>query len=97
MDVDFIIERCGHFLVGEIKRRREDITQGQMILLRALSASPAFTIFALIGDIDEHEIWPSELLLLPKDTWQPTDRPAFFRFCNDWFKRVDGVWHKEPT
>jgi hypothetical protein len=93
MDIDFIIERCGQFLIGEIKRRREDITQGQMILLRGLAVRPGFTVFAVVGDIDEHELWPIELLVLPKDTWQPIDRPTFFRFCNDWFKRVDGMWH----
>lgn len=94
MDVDFIIERCGHFLVGEIKRRREDITQGQMILLRALAGSPAFTVFALVGDIEDHEIWPTELLLVREGVWQPTDRPTFFRFCCDWFNRVDRPRHE---
>jgi hypothetical protein len=93
MDVDFIIERCGQFLVGEIKRGREDITQGQMILLRTLAGSVGFTVFALVGDIEEHEIWPREMLSLPDGTWRAIDRPGFFHFCCDWFKRVDGHWY----
>jgi hypothetical protein len=88
-DVDFIVERRGHFLVGEIKRPDQEVPQGQMILLEALSRLPQFTVFILVGDIEGHEIEPTKLLILGQE-WQPASTETFRAFCTEWTARANG-------
>ena len=95
-DIDFIVERRGQFLVGEIKPSRAQITQGQDIMLRALASDRRFTVFYLVGDIAAHEIAPKELLVLNHgeerdQRWEATSRNHFYQFCNAWFLRVDAT------
>lgn len=90
-DVDFIVERRGRFLIGEIKQAREDMTQGQSILLTALSRLPRMTAFALVGHIEDHDIWPREMLNFPNGAWHPIDRQGFQDFCCAWYEVAEAA------
>jgi len=90
-DIDFWVQRGRYHLIGEIKRRREDITQGQTILLSALDRWSTTTVFFLIGDIEDHEIWPTELMVLPGRLWRPCDRASFYKFCSGWYSHVERI------
>lgn len=91
-DIDFIVERRGHFLIGEIKPNRESITEGQDILLRRLAQLPRSTVFYLVGKVVEHQIWPKEIKVLPgpnaalAETWNVIDRQNFLRWCERWYR-----------
>ena len=90
-DIDFVVERNGFFLVGEIKQRRKDIRQGQDIMLRRLAALPGMAVFYLIGKIDHlHQIHPHEMLTLRPgvDDWQAVTRDGFYEYCRLWFEAV---------
>jgi hypothetical protein len=92
-DIDFIVERRRHFLVGEIKPARNAMTRGQTIMLRELAAvSPCFTIFYLIADIDyeQREITECrEILIEGEGHWYPCSRESFRSFCESWYQRAN--------
>lgn len=52
-NLDMILERKGRFLVGEWKRKGEDISQGQKILLTELAKLPNFLVLIIQGDTDD--------------------------------------------
>ena len=88
-DIDFLIERRGLFLIGEVKPHRNAIRQGQAITFKALAALPQFTAFFLVGDIAEHEIAPREMLVVGETGWLPVDRRGLVAFCAEWFAYAD--------
>ena len=90
-DVDFLIERNGHFLIGEVKPHQDQIRQGQHLTFKALASMPEVTAFYLVGDIREHEITPRQMLVCGENVWTPVDRPTFFNFVAGWFRRVDNM------
>lgn len=51
-NIDMVLERNGHFLVGEWKREQEKISQGQMILLRRLASLKQFKVLVITGHSD---------------------------------------------
>ena len=51
-NLDMVIERFGHFLVGEWKRPSEKISMGQEILLKRLATKDDFVILLIEGDTD---------------------------------------------
>lgn len=48
-DIDAIWERHGYFLIFEVKRPDELLPEGQLLLLRALSASSMTDVYVLRG------------------------------------------------
>ena len=52
-DIDMVLERKGHFLFGEWKRKGEEISEGQRIMLRALHKVPRVTVLIIEGDTDD--------------------------------------------
>jgi hypothetical protein len=60
-NVDMILERKGHFVIGEWKRPNEKISMGQQILLKAFANTPKFKVLIIIGDTDDgmyvEKIW----------------------------------------
>jgi hypothetical protein len=46
-NIDGITERCGRFLVLEIKQVSEDLTEGQWRALKALSSLPQFDVLLI--------------------------------------------------
>jgi hypothetical protein len=85
-DGDFIVERRGKVLFGEIKRTGQEVPRGQMILLEALHDLPRFTVFILEGMIQEHEIYePMRIYKLGRGLWEPINRDGFRSFCVRWY------------
>lgn len=82
-DVDFLIERKGQFLIGEVKPSRS-ISQGQTLTFKSLAAIPQITAFFLVGSITEHEIEPVEILVMGEG-WRKITRTGFYEFCARWF------------
>lgn len=54
-NIDMVLERNGHFLVGEWKREQEKISQGQMILLRRLAGLQQFKVLVITGHSDNEQ------------------------------------------
>ena len=89
-DVDgmFVVERRGNFLFIETKCLDEPLTQGQGIMLRALSHIPQMTVVVLYGE----KGWPQyirrieggELLAM-----EPTSRTEFQIRVDDWYGRAN--------
>jgi hypothetical protein len=48
-DLDMIYERKGKFLIGEWKKKGEEISGGQLILLKALANTPNFFVLLITG------------------------------------------------
>ena len=91
-DIDFVVERRGHFLFIELKPSKGAITRGQDILLSQLSNLGAkITVVYLVGTVDEdHEIAPSAMRVLGNGDWEPVDRSGFLTFCGRWYAEADG-------
>lgn len=87
MDIDFIVERNGRFLVFETKAPGVEIAQGQRRALQALSRLPQFTVAVLWGAPDEvqtiqrvrHGRW---------GTRYPITNPQLWHFCAQWWTHV---------
>jgi hypothetical protein len=54
-NIDMVLERKGYFLIGEWKRLNESISQGQMILLKALANISGFTVLIVTGHSDNEQ------------------------------------------
>ena len=52
-NLDMVIERFGHFLIGEWKRPSEKISMGQEILLKRLATKDDFVVLLIEGDTDD--------------------------------------------
>jgi hypothetical protein len=51
-NIDMIIERNGHFLIGEWKQQYEDLSKGQEILLKALAKEKNKVVLLINGSTD---------------------------------------------
>jgi len=51
--LDMVIERFGHFLIGEWKRPSEKISMGQEILLKRLATKEDIVVLLIEGDTDD--------------------------------------------
>lgn len=89
-DVDclFVVERHGKFLYMEWKRENEITTQGQEILLKALSEVDKFTVLVVIHDggipFQYVEVCSSHIGRL-KDT----NKPDFQKRIDSWYKMAN--------
>ena len=52
-NLDMVIERFGHFLIGEWKRPNEKISMGQEILLKRLATKDDIVVLLIEGDTDD--------------------------------------------
>lgn len=52
-NIDMMMERRGHFLIGEWKRDNEKISIGQQILLKQLARVSKFTVIVINGNTDD--------------------------------------------
>ena len=89
-DVDgmFVVERRGHFLFLETKGIDEPMTQGQRILLRALSRKPKWTVVTLYGE----KGWPEVLRQMKNGEElgvEETSREDFQRRIDEWYRRAN--------
>jgi hypothetical protein len=84
----FLVERKEHFLVIETKGIEEPLTQGQRILLVAISRQPRWTAVVVYGDKGYPEylrrVEQGELLEV-----EETSRDDFQRRVDDWYRKVN--------
>ena len=90
-NVDMMMERKGHFLVGEWKKPNERISKGQEILLKALAKRPKFTVLIVSGDTATdmivHRFWrinPDGTFVEKGDSTQD-----FKDYLQEWFLMAD--------
>lgn len=89
-DADFLVERNGHFLIGEIKPIEDTAKVGQEILLTQLARLPQFTTFCLTGSIKNHEITPATIFIYRRDQGpRPITHEGFRTFVSAWFQQAE--------
>ena len=66
-DIDMIYERKGKFLIGEWKKKGEEISGGQEILLKALANTPNFFVLLITGHSENTKLTVLKIQLLGKD------------------------------
>ena len=90
-NVDMMMERKGHFLVGEWKRPNERISKGQEILLKALAKRQKFTVIIVSGDTEVemivHKFW--KLNSDGSITLKGEGLQAFKDYLTDWYLMAD--------
>lgn len=69
-NLDMVLERKGHFIIGEWKRRNEKMGLGQQILLRHLAMVNKFTVLIIRGDTDGGMVIDKIWQLLPDGTFK---------------------------
>ena len=91
-NLDLIAERGGHFLVQEWKRPEEEMATGQKLLLKALAASPRFTVIVVTGDTDDGtSISEIRQVLLDKLRLVGTTLDDLRRFVRDWYEEIENA------
>jgi hypothetical protein len=88
MDVDFLVERNGQFLVLETKAPNVAIGIGQKRALEAMARLPQFTVAAIWGKPDEAEA----LQECRNGTWMratPIDNAGLWAWASDWWVSVN--------
>lgn len=65
-DLDMIYERKGKFLVGEWKKKGEEISGGQLILLKALANTPDFFVLLITGYSENTKLVVQKIQFLNK-------------------------------
>ena len=90
-DVDglFVVERHGHFLFLETKGLNEPLTEGQRILLVALSRLPRMTVVVMYGPKGEPE-WLQAIRNGSILAIEDTDRADVQRRIDIWYARANG-------
>ena len=92
-NIDMVFERHGKFLVGEWKRKNEEISLGQKILLKALADQINFTVLVINGYSDDtginidnfYEVDTDRLLFLGNGIQELKD------YINTWYQSSNGV------
>jgi hypothetical protein len=65
-DLDMIYERKGKFLIGEWKKKGEEISGGQLILLKALANTPDFFVLLITGYSENTKLVVQKIQFLNK-------------------------------
>jgi len=86
-NIDMVLERKGYFLIGEWKRLNESISQGQMILLKALADISGFTVLIVTGHSDNEQ---TEVHLIHR--LHPSGEMEEWGSSLDDFKRIVYNW-----
>lgn len=87
-DVDFLVERNGHFLFVETKSPGVAVPEGQRIMLEKLAQIPAFAVIIVWGRPGE----PSKLKLMWRGRiWEKEDAnlDILREWCSSWFRFAD--------
>ena len=92
-NIDMVFERRGHFLVGEWKRKDEEISLGQKILLKALANHDKFTVLVINGYSDDTGTEINEFYKVQQDKLAILGNGVdkFKEFINKWYQSSIGV------
>ena len=92
-NIDMVFERRGHFLIGEWKRKDEEISLGQKILLKALANHDKFTVLVINGYSDDTGTEINEFYKVQQDKLAILGNGVdkFKEFINIWYQSSLGV------
>jgi hypothetical protein len=88
MDIDFIVERNGQFLVYETKAPNVEVGRGQQLALQRLAQLPQFTVATIWGAPDE----PEQIQHCTDGFWgkpQPFSQRDLWNHSADWWLKVN--------
>lgn len=90
-DIDFVIERKGHFLVAEWKRENETFSAGQRLMLEALSRVDGFTVLLVNGYSTENEFQVIDFYELKnkRELISGCSESDLMAYIREWYARVD--------
>ena len=66
-NIDMVFERRGYFLFGEWKRKGEDMSYGQKIMLVNLAKLPRTKVLVITGHTDKQEVEVSDVTMITRD------------------------------
>jgi hypothetical protein len=91
-DIDFVIERKGHFLVAEWKREGESFSTGQRLMLEALSKKSDFTVLLVNGTSTDKAFHVTDFYQLKeqKEIISGLSANDLMAFIREWYARVNG-------
>ena len=92
-NIDMIFERRGSFLIAEWKRKNEEISLGQKILLKALANHDKFTVLVINGYSDDTGTEINEFYKVQQDKLAILGNGVdkFKEFINKWYQSSLGV------
>lgn len=90
-NLDMVLERKGHFLVGEWKRPNESISRGQEILLNNLARKPNFLVVLIEGDTDAGMVVSKVQLFNPHKGWIEwgDNKESLKDLITQWYARAE--------
>ena len=92
-NIDMVFERRGYFLIGEWKRKNEEISLGQKILLKALANQNKFTVLVINGYSDNTGTEVNEFYKVSQDKLAILGNGVdkLKEFINTWYQSSMGV------
>ncbi len=92
-NIDMVFERRGYFLIGEWKRKNEEISLGQKILLKALANHDKFTVLVINGYSDNTGTEVNEFYKVSQDKLAILGNGVdkLKEFINTWYQSSMGV------
>jgi hypothetical protein len=92
-NIDMIFERRGSFLIAEWKRKNEEISLGQKILLKALANQNKFTVLVINGYSDNTGTEVNEFYKVSQDKLAILGNGVdkLKEFINTWYQSSMGV------
>jgi len=91
-DIDFVIERKGHFLAAEWKREGETFSVGQRLMLEALSKKSDWTVLLVNGVSTNDEFYVTDFYQLKeqKEILSGLSANDLMAFIREWYARING-------
>ena len=92
-NIDMVFERRGSFLIAEWKRKNEEISLGQNILLKALANQNKFTVLVINGYSDDTGTEVNEFYKVSQDKLAILGHGVdkLKEFINTWYQSSMGV------
>lgn len=91
-DLDMILERRDYFLVGEWKRSGEEMSYGQLMLLKSLARQSQFIVLIISGNTDGETIVTNITWVTPSGRLKDigSSFEELKNFIARWYKWAEG-------